>query len=205
MIAPLFDEDSLVDVDTKKYDAFGYPFAEKVMSVQFVLENVMGATGCTTPHDRRRMVGRQLSEGSYAACYLFRGYTTYQCDAAIGAPKGTFKALGTSGGVSGGGGAFEAASMLFGKFDFSEFGTSAYGSLASPLTAAAAAADFKAAGSAASTADFGAQEYASITMDFGDFQFLSLGTTVACDSRELCIAAGKALGKTTADVATNAA
>merc|ERR1719271_80690 len=83
--------------------------------------------------------------------------------------------------------------MLFGKFDFTEFGTAAYGSLASPLTA----------GAAASTADFGAQEYASITMDFGDFQFLSLGTTVQCDSRELCVAAGKALGKTTANVATN--
>ena len=82
-IAPLYDENSLVDVDTKKYDAFGYPFAEKVMSVQFVLDNVLEAQGCTTPQDRRRKLSSDLSDG-FAACYLFRGWTTYQCDIELG-------------------------------------------------------------------------------------------------------------------------
>merc|ERR1719181_2311936 len=101
----MFDANSVVDVDTRRYDAFGYPFGEKAMSAEFVLDN-LAATGCSVPKARR------LGTEGYSPCILFRGWKSYTCGTAK-----TASGLGGDSVAAVAAGAMEAASMLFGKFD----------------------------------------------------------------------------------------
>ena len=127
-VAPMFDEGSALAIDTRRYDAFGYPYGEGVMSAEFVLA-ADDVKGCTVP--KAEGSGRRLGYSS-ASCFIFQGMATFACKGKTDWDH--FSKYGQNSNVAESKQDYAEdshTSMLFGKFDFSEFGTPTYGSAVS--------------------------------------------------------------------------